>query len=65
MKKTLSIAAITLMMAGSSVFACSSCGCTPKEGDKSKTECSASKGDSACSASTAKKSDAGAKKTAK
>ncbi|MBT8042598.1 MAG: hypothetical protein KJN67_01845 [Pontiella sp.] len=48
MKKVLSIAAITLMMAGSSAFACGGCGCeakkTDKKADKEKTECSACKG---------------------
>lgn len=50
MKKTLSIAAVALMMAGSTAFACSSCGCktekTEKK-DKEKTECSSCKGDKA------------------
>jgi len=39
----MSVVAIALMMAGSTVYACSSCGCqdkkTEKKGDKEKTEC--------------------------
>ena len=39
MRKTLSIAAVALMMAGSTAFACSGCGCSAKKTDKNKTEC--------------------------
>jgi hypothetical protein len=40
MKKTMSIVAIALMMAGSSAFACSGCGCQDKKSDKKeKKEC--------------------------
>lgn len=39
MKKTLSIAVVALMMAGSSAFACSGCGCEAKK-DKEKSGCS-------------------------
>lgn len=42
MKKALSITAIALMMAGSAVYACSSCGCEPKKADPEKTECGSS-----------------------
>ena len=38
MKKMMSIAAVALFMAGSSVFACESCGCEAK---KAESECSA------------------------
>lgn len=41
MKKVMSIAAIALMMAGSTAFACDGCGCKEKKADK-KAECSAS-----------------------
>jgi hypothetical protein len=40
MKRMMSIAAIALFMAGSSVFACDSCGCSAKKADK-KAECTA------------------------
>ena len=41
MKKVMTIAAIALMMAGSTVFACSSCGCEDKKAEKKaeKSEC--------------------------
>ena len=42
MKRMMSIAAIALMMTGTSVFACDGCGCTAKK-DKAKTECSKEK----------------------
>jgi hypothetical protein len=42
MKKTLSIVAVALMMAGSTAFACSGCGCEAKKSDKDKTECGSS-----------------------
>ena len=41
MKKTLSIATVALMMAGSTAFACGGCGCEAKKADKEKSECSA------------------------
>ena len=44
MKKIMTIAAITLMMAGSAVYACGGCGCQDKKSEKKcgkeKTECS-------------------------
>lgn len=36
MKKLMSVATIALLMAGSSAFACSSCGCQPKKADMGK-----------------------------
>ena len=39
MKRMMSIAAIALFMAGSSVFACDGCGCSAKKAEK-KAECS-------------------------
>lgn len=36
MKKMMSIAAVALMMAGSTAFACESCGCAPKKSACSK-----------------------------
>ncbi|VGO22079.1 hypothetical protein [Pontiella sulfatireligans] len=45
MKKTLSIAAVALMMAGSTAFACGGCGCETEKTDKDKTECGSCKGD--------------------
>jgi hypothetical protein len=69
MKKVMSVAVIALMMAGSSAFACSNCGCETKKADKTdkaKTECGSSckkteKKQTACGES--KKGDQG-KKTA-
>ncbi|MEA2069356.1 MAG: hypothetical protein U9P12_09160 [Verrucomicrobiota bacterium] len=40
MKRMMSIAAIALFMAGTSVLACNTCGCKGKKADK-KAECSA------------------------
>ncbi len=57
MKKMMSIAAVTLMMAGSSAFACDSCGCTAKKAEKAKTECKACTKDKECEACTAKKAE--------
>ena len=58
MKKTMSIVAIALMMAGSTVYACGSCGCqdkkAEKKGEKEKTEC--------CKSAEAKTACGGAKK---
>ena len=42
MKKTLSIVMVAVLMAGSTAFACSSCGCETKKSDKEKTECESS-----------------------
>ena len=39
MKKTMSIVAIALMMAGSVAYACGGCGCQDKKSDKEKKEC--------------------------
>ena len=54
MKRMMSIAAIALLMTGSSVFACSGCGCSAKK-DKAKTECKACKEGKECKACDAKK----------
>lgn len=56
MKKMMSIAAIALFVAGSSAFACDTCGCKDKkaEGEK-KAACTATKDGKACDA--AKKSE--------
>ena len=45
MKRTMTIAAIALMMAGSYGYACSGCGCEAKKAEKGKSECSADKGE--------------------
>lgn len=45
MKRMMSIAAIALFMAGSSVFACDSCGCSAK---KEKAACTACKDGKTC-----------------
>jgi hypothetical protein len=59
----MSIAAIALMMAGSTALACDTCGCQDKKADKAKTECEACKKEGkACKACEAKKA-AAAKKT--
>ena len=57
MKKMMSIAAVALMMAGSSAFACGSCGCADK-GEKSKSSCSSSKECSSSKSAETKKSAA-------
>ncbi len=63
MKKMMSIAAIAFLMAGSSVFACNSCGCQAKKSDA--TACSACKPGKPCAAcAAAKKKAADAKKAA-
>ena len=54
MKRMMSIAAIALLMAGTSVYACSGCGCSAKK-DKAKTECKACKDGKDCKACEAKK----------
>lgn len=64
MKKTLSIVAVALMMAGSTAFACSGCGCESKKSDKEKTECGSCKGDKAQTACGGSKKDDGGNKTA-
>ncbi|HSR87935.1 MAG TPA: hypothetical protein VLL07_03195 [Pontiella sp.] len=48
MKKTLSIAAIALMMAGSMAFACDTCGCKDKKAEKEAC-CTAEKKCDSCS----------------
>jgi hypothetical protein len=47
MKKVLTIAAIAMMMVGSTAFACDTCGCTPKKAED-KAECSACTKDKEC-----------------
>lgn len=42
MKKTLSIVAVAMMMAGSVAYACSGCGCESKKSDKEKSDCGSS-----------------------
>ncbi|MDZ8118355.1 hypothetical protein [Pontiella agarivorans] len=54
MKKVMTVAVLTLMMAGSSAFACSGCGCSAKKAEKAKTECKACDKDKACKACDAK-----------
>ena len=44
MKKTVSIVAIALMMAGSMAYACSGCGCEAKKSGKERSECGKSCG---------------------
>lgn len=66
MKKTMSIVAIALMVAGSSVYACSGCGCSSKKaeekGSKEKTECGSCKSEQSKTAcGGAKKADDGKK----
>jgi hypothetical protein len=55
MKKTLSIVAVALMMAGSVAYACSGCGCEAKKAEKKeKSDCSSCTGQkkqTACSGS--------------
>ena len=43
MKRMMSIAAIALFMAGSTTFACDSCGCKAKKAEGKKSACSACK----------------------
>ena len=54
MKRMMSIAAIALFVAGTSVFACDSCGCKAKKAEGKKAACSAEKGKE-CSAKGEKK----------
>lgn len=66
MKKIMSIAAIALMVAGSSAFACDTCGCKAKKAEEKPacTACDAAKkcadctAHKACAACTAKKAAA-------
>ena len=55
MKKTLSMVAVALLMAGGTAFACGGCGCESKKTDKEKTECGkscdAEKNQTACGGS--------------
>jgi len=55
MKKVLTVAAVALMMAGSTAFACSSCGCTAKK--EAKTECKKCTDEKKCEACAAKKAE--------
>ena len=65
MKRMMSIAAIALFVAGSSAFACDTCGCKAKQAEGKKAACSACpaektackdcKADQACATCTAKK----------
>ncbi len=64
MKKTLSIAAAALMMAGSTALACNGCGCESKKSDKEKTECGSCKGEKNQTACGGSKKDDTGKKTA-
>lgn len=65
MKKTLSIIAVGLMMAGSTAFACSGCGCESKKTDKEKTECGSScKGEKSQTACGGSKKDVQKEKAA-
>ncbi len=51
MKRMMSIAAIALFVAGSSAFACDTCGCKAKKADDKKaTTCTASKDGKGCGA---------------
>ncbi|QBG48003.1 hypothetical protein EGM51_11560 [Verrucomicrobia bacterium S94] len=59
MKKVMTVAVLTLMMAGSSAFACagcgcSGCGCSAKKAEKAKTECKACTKEKACKGCEAK-----------
>lgn len=66
MKRMMSIAAIALFVAGSSAFACGSCGCSAKKAEAKKPACSQAKScgeKKACTASKdAKKCGADCKK---
>ena len=50
MKRMMSIAAIALFVAGSSAFACDTCGCRVKKADGKKPACCAAKENKACAA---------------
>ena len=58
MKKLMSIAAIALFVAGSSAFACDTCGCKDKKGEGEKKECTATKEDKQCEGEKAEKKTA-------
>ncbi|MEE9368641.1 MAG: hypothetical protein V3V05_07215 [Pontiella sp.] len=55
MKRLMSIAAIALFMAGSSVFACDSCGCKAKKAEAACTACKDGKTCKTCAAKKAEK----------
>jgi hypothetical protein len=66
MKKLMSIAAIALFMAGSSVFACDTCGCKAEKAEAKCTDCTADKKCEKCAKKSAactagEKKDAAAK----
>ena len=50
MKRMMSIAAIALFVAGSSAFACDTCGCKAKKADDKKSACCAAKDNKTCAA---------------
>ena len=50
MKKIMSIAAVALFMAGSSAFACDTCGCKAKADEGKKAACCGKAEDKACCA---------------
>lgn len=56
MKKVLTVAAIALMMAGSSAFACAGCGCSAKKAE-AKKECTKCEEGKTCKACEAKKAE--------
>lgn len=56
MKKVMTVAAIALMMAGTSAFACAGCGCSAKKSD-AKTECKTCKEGNECKPCDAKKAE--------
>lgn len=63
MKRMMSIAAIALFVAGTSVFACDTCGCKAKADEGKKAACSSKDGDKSCAAKKdAKKCAEGCKK---
>lgn len=64
MKKTMSIAAVVLMMAGSSAFACGGCGCSAEKGKKAKSGCSSCEEGKASKSAEANKSAATSEKGA-
>lgn len=62
MKRMMSIAAVALFLAGSSVWACETCGCKAKKADGKKAtceqksgSCTAEKGKAACDAKKGEK----------
>lgn len=54
MKRMMSIAAIALLMAGTSVFACDTCGCKAEK-KEAKKECCGKKDDGSCCAEKGEK----------